>query len=161
MCCYVPSCYECMHLINCIPSSMQLLQFVCVNGMISKVLACSPHFSSQFQHRRDPTPASWRESAETEGKGYKLSYEHMGKKEKDPLLKLIELQWFTLPANQLLNLQKQAVIARPGQLERIQLCNSHSASFRLEHHLQSSQLNSSSCPIIDCGGCWCKKHNTS
>ena len=163
MCCYVPSRCECTQLINCITNLICSYCSLYVQMASSKGFAYWPCFSSQLQHRRDlMLLVSCRERTETGGKGCKLSYEHMGKKEKDPLLNSIELWWFIPPANQLLNLQKQAVKGRPGQLERIQLCNSHSAPFLPQASFaKAAGNNSSSHPNIDCGGCWCMKQNAS
>lgn len=107
---------------------MYLLWFVCTNGTVQSFCMLTPQFSSQLWHRRDILLlVSCRERTERAGKGCRLSYEHMGKKHKDLLLNSIGLWWFISPADQVLNLQKQTAKVGLGQLEQIQLCNSHSA----------------------------------
>lgn len=160
---YVPGCCECTQRINCITDLRCSYCSLHVQMASSEVFACWPFFSSQLQHGSDLNLlVSYRERRETGGERCKLSYEHMRKKEKDPLLKSIELWWFIPPANQLLHLQKRAVKGRPGQLERIQLFNSPSAPFLPRASFaKAAGNNPSSQRNMDCGGCWCMKQNTS
>lgn len=119
---------DCTQVINCITELMRICCGLHAPVASSRVSAGCPSFSSQLWHRRDlPLLVSCRIRTETEGEGCKLSYEHMGKKQKDLLLNSIELWWFMSPADQVLNVQKQTAKGGLGQLEQIQLCNTHSA----------------------------------
>lgn len=128
MCCSVSSLCDCTQLINCITDLMCICCGLYAPVAPSRVRACWLPFSSQLWHRRDLLLlVSCRERTQREGKGCKLSYKRMGKKQKDLLLNSIELWWFISPADQVLNLQKQTAKGGPGQLEQIQPSNTHSA----------------------------------
>jgi len=138
--CYVPSCYKCAHLINC---RTNLTSSYC--NLYAQMELSSFCMLTLFQL---PVPAqkglhSWllQRNSRNRRKSGKLQYEHRRKKEKDPLVKSIEVRWFIPLANHLLNLQNRLLKWDLGSWKESSCATATLLPFCLEHHLQSSQLN--------------------
>lgn len=139
-CCYVPSCYKCAHLINCrtnltcsycnLYAQMELSSF-CVLTLFQLPVPAQKGLHSWLLQR----------NSRNRRKRGKLPYEHMRKKEKDPLVKSIEVRWFIPLANHLLNLQNRLLKWDLGSWKESSCATATLLPFCLKHHLQSSQLN--------------------